>query len=121
MRAYERLLKYAKIDTQSDPNSDTLPSAPKELDLTKLLQQELKEMGIESKISAKGYLYACLKGNVEAQPIGFLAHVDTAQGITDTNCKPLIEEHWDGKDIKLNEQYYLNNKFGIKNTYFAIY
>ena len=118
MRAYERLLKYAKIDTQSDPNSDTLPSAPKELDLTKLLQQELKEMGIESKISAKGYLYACLKGNVEAQPIGFLAHVDTAQGITDMNCKPRIEEHWDGKDIKLNEQYSLSlNDYPVMRKY----
>ena len=78
MRAYERLLKYVKIDTQSDPNSDTLPSDPKELDLTKLLQQELEAMGIAAKISDKGYLYACLKGNVQAQPIGFLAHVDTA-------------------------------------------
>ena len=73
-----RFLRYVQIDTQSDESSLSVPSAAKELDLTRLLQKELAEMGITSSINEFGILYGKLDGDPALDPIGLNAHVDTA-------------------------------------------
>ena len=101
----ERFLRYVKIDTQSDESSLTIPSQEKELNLTRLLQQELKEMGISSYINEFGILYGKLPGKEGLDPIGLNSHVDTATEISGKDVKPQIISHYDGGVIRLNEQY----------------
>lgn len=103
----ERLIRYAKIDTQSDPTSHSTPSTAKQWDLLHELERELKEIGLqEVEVDENGYLFATLPANTtkEVPVIGFLAHVDTATDYTGTNVNPQRIDNYDGKDIVLNEQ-----------------
>jgi len=106
----ERFIKYCRIDTQSNENSQTVPSDAKELDLTREIQKDLKALGIKSEINEYGILYGKLKGEEGLDPIGVNAHVDTAQEITDTNCAPRYIPAYDGKCIVLNEKYSMSPK-----------
>lgn len=106
----ERFLRYVKIDTQSDASSLSVPSAEKELDLTKLLQKELAAMGIPSSINEFGILYGKLPGVEGLDPIGLNAHVDTASEISGKGVKPQIIENYDGGTIRLNEEYSMSPK-----------
>lgn len=102
-----RLITYAKIDTQSDENSPTTPSTEKQWDLLRLLENELKEIGMEEvELDENGYLFATLPANTakDVPTIGFLAHVDTATDFTGANVKPQVVENYDGGDIVLNEE-----------------
>lgn len=99
----ERFIKYVKIDTQSDENSNTTPSTAKQLDLLKLLKKELSEMGIKSEIDQYGRLYASIPGNKKVEAIGVCAHVDTASEASGKNVKPQIHKDYNGKDIKLGK------------------
>ena len=102
----ERLIRYAKIDTQSDFTSETTPSTQKQFDLLHVLKDELAEIGLtDITLDENGYLFASLEANTEkAVPtIGFLAHVDTATDYTGTNVKPQRVDNYDGGDIQLNE------------------
>lgn len=104
MSARERLIAYCKIDTKSDPDSGTHPSAAKEFDLANILVKQLRELGLEdAAVDAHCYVYAHLAGNVQkdVEPIGFIAHMDTAPDFTGTNVNPRIIENFDGKDIVL--------------------
>lgn len=100
----ERLARYAKIDTQSDANSESVPSTSKQWDLLKVLAKELKELGLSDvDLDDKGYLFATLPKNTEGiSTIGFLAHVDTATDFTGTNVKPQVVDY-DGGNIVLNK------------------
>lgn len=101
----ERLVRYAKIDTQSDFNSTTTPSTAKQFDLLHVLQDELTEIGLEEiTLDGNGYLFATLPANTEKDipTIGFLAHVDTTTDYTGTNVNPQRIDNYDGKDILLN-------------------
>ena len=103
----ERFIRYAKIDTQADENAGTTPSTEKQKNLSRLLVNELKELGLEDAYMDEwGIVYAHLDG--EGDVIGLNAHVDTALEVTDENVNPQIIEKWDGKDIKLNEKYTLS-------------
>lgn len=105
----ERFIRYAKIDTQADENSLTVPSTEKQKNLSRLLVKELKELGLDDAyMDEYGIVYAHLSG--EGDVIGLNAHVDTALEVTDENVNPRIVENWDGNDIKLNEQYTLSLK-----------
>ncbi len=106
----ERFLRYVKIDTQSDDASSLTPSASKELNLTKLLLAELKEMGIEGEIDEYGRLYAHLKGEDDLDKIGLNSHVDTALECSGANVKPKIISSYDGGRIVLNDQYSFSPK-----------
>ncbi|HTE25757.1 peptidase T [Flavitalea sp.] len=100
----ERFTRYAAIDTQSDPNSTSQPSTEKQKDLSRLLVQELKVMGImDAELDEYGYVYATIKSNSEKQVpvVCFCAHVDTAPDSSGTNVKPLIHYDYDGSDIVL--------------------
>ena len=100
----ERFIRYAKIDTQADENSITVPSTEKQKDLSRLLVKELKELGLkDAYMDEYGVVYAHLDG--EGEVIGLNAHVDTALEVTDAGVNPRIVEKWDGKDIILNDEY----------------
>ncbi len=102
----ERLIRYAKIDTQSDAESATCPSTAGQWDLLHALQDELTALGLEDiSLDDYGYLFATLPANTtkELPTIGFLAHVDTATDYTGKNVKPQRIDHYDGEDLQLNE------------------
>lgn len=102
----ERLIRYAKIDTQSNFNSTTCPSTKGQWDLLHLLEKELFEIGLEEiTLDDYGYLFATLPSNTtkDLPTIGFLAHVDTATDYTGKNVNPQRIDNYNGKNIRLND------------------
>ncbi|MET0959567.1 MAG: peptidase T [Psychrobacillus psychrotolerans] len=102
----ERLVRYAKIDTQSDATSTTCPTTEGQWDLLHELKKELTTVGLEEiTLDENGYLFATLPANTDKEipTIGFLAHVDTATDYTGKNVNPQRIESYDGQDITLNE------------------
>ncbi len=100
----DRFCDYAKIDTQSDPESTTFPSTEKQKDLSRLLVSELLEMGIsDAHLDEFGYVYATLKSNIDKKVpvICFCAHVDTSPDCTGANVKPIIHKNYQGQDLVL--------------------
>jgi tripeptide aminopeptidase len=105
MKVHERFLNYVKIDTQSVPGGDEIPSSEKQKDLGNLLVQEMLSMGIEdAHMDENGYVYGTVKGNTDAPVIGFIAHMDTSPDMSGSNVKPRIIYGYDGGDIVLNEE-----------------
>lgn len=101
----ERFVRYCKIDTQSDDTSSSTPSALKELNLSRLLMAELKELGLEAEMDEYGRVYAHVPGEKDLEPIGLNSHVDTALEVTGTDVKPRYIPSYDGGVIRLNENY----------------
>lgn len=100
----ERFLRYVQIDTQSDPFSETCPSTGKQKDLSRLLVQELKEMGIEdAELDEHGYVYATLESNVDkpVPVICFCSHVDTSPDSSGAGVKPLVHRNYQGQPLVL--------------------
>lgn len=107
MNIKDRFIRYVKIDTQSDASSMTSPSTMKQLDLSKLLVEELKELGAKNVTLDKfGIVYAVVPTNVKgpSKKIGLVAHVDTAGEMSGKNVKPRIIKNYQGEDIVLNEK-----------------
>jgi tripeptide aminopeptidase len=103
--AAERLIRYAQIDTQSDEDSPEYPSTAKQLDLLRLLVDELKEIGLDDvAIDEHGYVTATLPATVEhdAPAVAFFAHVDTAREASGANVKPQRVQY-DGGEIVLGD------------------
>jgi len=99
-----RFLDYVKYDTQSDEESETFPSDPKQLELSKALVEELKQIGLsDAAMDEYGYVMATLPGNTDKDVpvIGFIAHVDTSPAITGKDVKPQILKNYQGGDITL--------------------
>lgn len=106
-RLVERFLRYIKIDTESDPNSETTPSTKKQWDLANLLVDELKAMGMEDvSIDENAYVMATLPSNIDKNVpvIGFISHFDTSPDFSGKNVNPQIIENYDGGDIILNKE-----------------
>ena len=105
MRAYERLLKYARVYTTSDPNSGTHPSAEREFDLAHILVEDLKAIGIEDAfVDEHCYVYGTLPATpgCEDKPVlGLIAHMDTAPDASGENVNPVLHENYDGRDVTL--------------------
>ncbi len=100
----ERFVRYAKIDTQSDPTSPTCPSTEKQKNLGKLLVEELKAMGINDAVMDEhGYVYATLPSNTtkKVPTICFCSHMDTSPDCSGTNVNPVIHKKYNGGDIVL--------------------
>ena len=100
----DRFLRYVAVDTQADPESETQPSAAKELDLLKMLRDELQAMGVEATLDEYGYVMATIPSNCgkdDVPAVGFIAHVDTAPDASGADIKPQIIENYDGGDIAL--------------------
>lgn len=105
MKACERFLKYAKINTKSSPTSGVTPSAACQWDLAHMLVDELKELGLENPgVDENCIVTAWLPatpGCENAPALGFLAHMDTAPAFSGENVTPVFHENYDGGDISL--------------------
>ena len=122
----DRFLKYVQIDTQADPMSNTQPSSLKQLDLSKVLVEELKQMGVDDvELDEHGYVYATIPSNTTKKNVPvicFCAHVDTAPDASGTNVKPIVHKNYQGKDlvlpddktqiIRMEDYPYLKEKIG---------
>jgi tripeptide aminopeptidase len=103
----DRFIRYVQIDTQSARDSETYPSTAKQLDLLRLLAEELKQIGMQDvRMDRYGYVTATLPANNgKASPVvGFLAHVDTSPDASGANVHPRVIEHYDGGEIVLNAE-----------------
>lgn len=108
----ERFKGYIAIDTKSDENSETCPSTKGQLELGKLVVEELKDLGLSDvKQDENGYVYATLKSNIDKKvpTIGFIAHFDTSPDLDGKCTNPQILQY-EGGDIKLNDKYSLTEK-----------
>ncbi|HVS95805.1 MAG TPA: peptidase T [Puia sp.] len=102
--AAERFIRYARIDTQSDPQSSCCPSTEKQKDLGRLLAEELRSEGLaDAQLDEFGYVYATLPGNTEKDVpvLCFCAHMDTAPDCTGQGVNPVVHYRYDGGDIVL--------------------
>ncbi len=121
----ERFMRYVKIDTQSDPDSTTYPSTEKQKDLSRLLVDELKEMGwSDVELDEWGYVIATIPSNStkKVPVICFCSHVDTAPDCSGKDVQPILHLGYNGTDIVLpddplqiistNEHPYLKQKIG---------
>ncbi len=97
----ERFLRYVQVDTQSDEDSDTYPSTAKQLDLGKMLAEELLEIGVEDvELTKHGYVFGTLPGSA-GPTVGLIAHLDTSADEVGTNVKPQVIRNYDGGDLVL--------------------
>ncbi len=98
-----RFLRYVSVDTQSNEESETQPSAAKEWNLLKMLLEELQTLGVEACLDEYGYVMATLPSNLDKDvpAVGFIAHVDTAPDASGADVKPQIIENYDGSAIDL--------------------
>ena len=106
MKASERLIKYVKVHTTSDPNSTTHPSTEIQRDLGNIMVAELKELGLhDAFIDEHCYVYASLDATDKHLPtIGLIAHLDTSFDASGENVKPQIIKNYDGNDVVLNKK-----------------
>jgi len=97
----ERFLRYVRIDTTSDQDSETYPSTAKQRDLGELLERELRELGLDdAELTEHGYVFATVPGRT-GPTVGLIAHMDTSQDESGANVQPQVVENWDGSDIVL--------------------
>lgn len=102
--AAERFLRYVQVDTQSDPQSSSFPTTEKQKDLSRILADELIQMGIaDAQMDEWGYVYATIPSNTNKKVpvICFCAHVDTAPDCSGTGVKPVVHKNYQGQDIVL--------------------
>lgn len=102
----DKFIRYAKIDTQSDPKSPTIPSTKKQFDLAHILVKELKDMGIKDvELTDECYIYATIPSNIEGgshlPAVGFVCHMDTSPDFNATGVNPQIVKNYQGGDIQL--------------------
>ncbi len=100
----ERFLRYVQIDTQSDPESKTIPSTAKQKDLGKLLADELLSLGLsDAHLDPYGYVYATIPANTDKQVpvICFCSHMDTSPDSSGKDVKPIVHRNYDGTDLVL--------------------
>lgn len=105
MNACERFLRYVKVHTTSDPASEAAPSSAIQLDLARILVEDMTALGLENAhVDEFGVVYGWLPATPgrEAQPaLGFIAHMDTSPDYSGENVKPQIIEQYDGGDVVL--------------------
>ena len=100
----ERFLRYVKVDTQSSHETHTHPSTEKQKNLSRILVDELKALGLDAFMDDYGYTYAKIDKNIDGAPaIGLIAHVDTSPDAPGENVNPRIIKNYDGSKIELNE------------------
>lgn len=104
--AMSRFLRYVKIDTQSAEDQPTNPSTMKQFDLARLLEKELKDLGVENvRVSEFAVVYGMIPGNLadnsKVPTIGFIAHMDTSPAVSGANVNAIIHKNYQGGDIVL--------------------
>ena len=104
----ERFIRYIKIDTQSARKAESFPSTPKQLNLARLLVEELQALGLEdAAVDTFGYVTATLPANTDREGIpavGFLAHMDTSPDFSGEGVNPQFIEEYDGGTVVLNPE-----------------
>jgi len=103
-RLEERLVRYARVDTQSDSSSHTVPTTQNQLDLARLLVEELEGLGAQDvRLTAAGFVLATVPASVapQAPSVAFLAHMDTASDYCASSVKPVVHRRIDGRPIVL--------------------
>lgn len=95
----ERFIRYVKIDTQADEDSETFPSTAKQFDLSRILVDELLAMGVADARLEDGYVLASLEGTSGSTPVALLAHVDTSPDAPGGGVEPRVIENYDGSNI----------------------
>lgn len=107
MKAYERLLKYVVVRTPSDENSETVPSSQCQFDLAKILEAEMKELGLKDvHLDDQCYLYGNLPataGYEDKPAIGFIAHMDTVADFCDHDIVPVLTENYSSEAMEIAE------------------
>lgn len=102
--ALERFLRYVTIDTQSDPDSPTYPSTEKQKNLSRLLVEELRAMGVaDAELDEHGYVYATIPANTDKKVpvLCFCSHVDTSPDCSGAGVKPIVHANYRGQDLVL--------------------
>lgn len=122
MNLLENFLEYVKIDTTSNPHSDTVPSTMKQFDLARLLEKQMKELGLEDvRLSDECYLYGKLPSNlpegIKSPTIGLIAHMDTSPDVSGKDVKPQIIKNYDGSIIPLGDTCLSCEEFPVLNNY----
>ena len=106
MRVEERLLKYVSYWTTSDEECRQIPSSERQFELGKVLEQELRDLGLEKvTLTDHCYVYGLLpatKGYADKPAVGFISHMDTAPDFSGKDVKPQIIPDYDGNDVLLN-------------------
>lgn len=98
----ERFLRYVRIDTQSAEDTGTYPSTAKQLDLSRLLVDELRTIGLaDAALTEHGAVFATLPGAPGTPVVGLIAHVDTSPDAPGTGVEPILHEEYDGTPIVL--------------------
>jgi tripeptide aminopeptidase len=100
----DRLMRYVQIDTQSDPQSTSQPSTEKQKDLSRMLVEELKSLGVsDAVLDEHGYVYATVQATTSKKVpvVCFCAHVDTSPDCSGAGVKPILHKNFDGSDIVL--------------------
>lgn len=100
----ERFMRYVQVDTQSDPASPTQPSTEKQKDLSRILVEELKAIGIaDAELDEHGYVYATIPAtsSKNVPVLCYCSHVDTAPDCSGAGVKPILHKNYDGSDIVL--------------------
>ena len=100
----ERFLRYVKVDTQSKRDRTQSPSTPGQLDLSRMLVDELRQLGLEdAELDGNGYVMATLPSttNGNAPTIGLIAHVDTSPDESGTGVEPIVHRGYDGSVLNL--------------------
>jgi tripeptide aminopeptidase len=96
----DRFLRYVRVDTQSDHFSRTFPSTPGQIDLSRLLAAELRELGLgDVELTEHGYVYASLPGDPGAPAVGLIAHVDVAADAPGTGVEPQVHHDYGGGEL----------------------
>lgn len=100
----ENFIRYVQVDTQSDVQSSSVPSTEKQKDLSRILVEELKAIGItDAHLDDLGYVYATIPSNTDKHVpvICFCSHVDTSPDSSGTNVRPLVHSNYQGEDLVL--------------------
>lgn len=100
----DRFLRYVKVDTQSNENSDSYPSTAKQLDLSRMLAEECRRLGLaDVTLTEHGIVTATVPATVthDAPAIAWIAHVDTSPEFSGTSVNPVLHENYDGTDLVL--------------------
>ena len=105
----ERMIRYAKVDTQSANGTDQVPTTMKQFDLARMLRDEMIDIGVSDVWldDEKCVVYGKLPSNLPAgqgKPFGLVAHMDTAPDASGTDVKPWVLKNYDGGDIVLNKE-----------------
>lgn len=103
-RLLARFLRYVKVDTTARENSQDYPSSPGQLELGRILLEELKAIGLkDAEQNEFGIVTATIPATVPhaAPTIAFNSHVDTSPETTGANVKPQVVRNYDGRDLPL--------------------